>query len=118
MRNVTHSAALLLILVSAGVAANPDKARTQYNKCLAELGTEQRKIDQVMRPAKSRCDNTGVCIEVSIGASVGGALSRMDAFEKGQDCMLRLDEYESACEEAGKECEFKTFDEAYNDQWK
>ena len=108
--------AALLMLISASTLANPDKARTEYNKCLAELATEQRKIDQVMNPAKSRCDNTGVCIEVSIGTGVSGALSRMDAFTKGEDCMMRLDNYETACKKSNKDCQFKTFDEVYGVQ--
>lgn len=112
--NATFYASLLM-LISASALANPDKARTEYNKCLAQLSTEQRKIDQVMNPAKSRCGNTGVCIEVSIGAGVSGALSRMDAFAKGEDCMMRLDNYEKACEKSGKDCEYKTFDEVYGE---
>ena len=103
----------IVLPASINAAANPDKARTKYNKCLAELATEQRKIDQVAAPASARCDNTGICVEITIGAGAGSELSRMDAFAKGDDCMLRLDEYEFACEEAGQDCDFKTFDEVY-----
>jgi hypothetical protein len=106
-------AVVLATLASVSAFANPDKARTDYNKCLAQLATEQRKIDQVMNPASARCDNTGVCIEVTISAGVGAALSRSDAFAKGEDCMIRLDDYEDACSKAGKECDYKTFDEVY-----
>lgn len=94
--------------------SNPDTTRAEYNKCLAQLATEQRRIDQVMNPAKSRCDNTGVCVEVTIGDAVGSALSRSDAFIKGEECMFRLDEYEAACDEAGRDCRYTTFDEIYN----
>ena len=104
---------LLTALLSSVALSNPDKTRIEYNKCLRELSKEQRKIDQVMNPAKSRCDNTGVCVEITIGASVGQAMSRSDTFAKGEDCMYRLDKYESACNEAGKDCVFTTFDEIY-----
>ena len=110
---VTGLTLIALSVYAAAAVANPDKARTDYNKCLAQLATEQRKIDQVMDPAKSRCDNTGVCVEITIGAGIGPALSRADAFAKGEECMGRLDTYESACAESGADCTFKTFDEIY-----
>ena len=108
------SVCLLLALFSSVALSNPDKARTAYNRCLAELASEQMKIDQVMSPAKARCDNSGVCVELTIGAGAGPALSRMDAFAKGEDCMIRLDEYEFACKEADRDCSYKTFDEVYD----
>ena len=111
----------VIVLATADAIANPDKARTEYNRCLAELASEQRKIDVVERAASQRCKNAGVCIEVTIdggnptfGTDVAPALSRMDAYLKGDECMGALDVYEDACEGAGRDCDFKTFDEVYD----
>ena len=111
----------VIVLANSDAIANPDKARTEYHQCLAQLASEQRKIDAVEGPANQRCKNAGVCFEVTIGGGdpafgtdVGPAISRMEAFLKGDECMGKLDVYEDACEEANRECQFKTFNEAYN----
>jgi len=107
------SVCLLLALLSSVALSNPGKARTEYQQCLAELATEQRALDQISIPMQQRCDNTGICIEVTIGSGSASELGSYKAFIKGDECMGKLQMYEEACEEADEDCVYMTFDRVY-----
>ena len=103
----------LLMLASVESTANSDKARTAYNKCLSELATAQRQLDRTYG-SSNECnvaDGT-VCVTIDIGGA-STPLGTRKTFDKGDECMLRLEIYEEACDEANQDCAFKTFNEVY-----